>query len=144
MPLRKSQIRRATAREKARTISISITTRKIDSYEGCRQLYVIYCFNSSGLVDLKPLFRIAGIAPDYSFSVTNEVREQIVAVSTQLLVEFSSSPLPTGRVRSCPKRIRVPCQGLLLAYLRLRITLVDSEGEGLEVTIQPRAVNRAA
>ena len=33
---------------------------------------------------------------------------------------------------------------LLLAYLPLRITLVDSEGEGLEVTIQPRAVNRAA
>jgi hypothetical protein len=33
---------------------------------------------------------------------------------------------------------------LLLAYLPLRITLVDSEGEGLEVTIQPRAVERAA
>jgi hypothetical protein len=44
----------------------------------------------------------------------------------------------------CPKRIRLPCQGLLLAYLPLRITQVDSEAEGLEVTIQPRAVNRAA
>jgi hypothetical protein len=32
----------------------------------------------------------------------------------------------------------------LLAYLPLRITLVDSEGDGLEVTIRPRVVDRAA
>jgi hypothetical protein len=37
-----------------------------------------------------------------------------------------------------------PLLGLLLAYLPLRITLVDSDGEGLEVTIQPRVVERAA
>jgi hypothetical protein len=36
-----------------------------------------------------------------------------------------------------------PGLSLLLAYLPLRITLVDSEGEGLEITIQPRA-ERAA
>jgi hypothetical protein len=103
MPLRKSQIRRATAREKAKKILISITTRKIDSYEGYRQLYVIYCSNSSGLVDLKPLFRIAGIAPDGSFSATNEAREQIVAVSTQHWWNFQSSPLPNKETdRWCP------------------------------------------
>jgi hypothetical protein len=39
---------------------------------------------------------------------------------------------------------RSPLPSLLLAYLPLRITLVDSEGEGLEITIPPRAVERAA
>ncbi len=33
---------------------------------------------------------------------------------------------------------------LRLAYLPLRITLVDSEGDGLEVTIRPRVIDRAA
>ncbi len=37
-----------------------------------------------------------------------------------------------------------PLRSLLLAYLPLRVTLVDSEGEGLEITIQPRVVDRAA
>jgi len=43
-----------------------------------------------------------------------------------------------------PQEDASPLLSLLLAYLPLRITLVDSEGEGLEVTIQPRAVDRAA
>ena len=43
-----------------------------------------------------------------------------------------------------PQEDTSPLSSLPLAYLPLRITLVDSEGEGLEVTIQPRAVNRAA
>ncbi len=43
-----------------------------------------------------------------------------------------------------PQEDMSPLRSLLLAYLPLRITLVDSEGEGLEVTIQPRAVDRAA
>jgi hypothetical protein len=43
-----------------------------------------------------------------------------------------------------PQEDMSPLQSLLLAYLPLRVTLVDSEGEGLEITIQPRAVDRAA
>ena len=43
-----------------------------------------------------------------------------------------------------PREDTSPGLTLLLAYLPLRITLVDSEGEGLEVTIQPRAVEGAA
>ena len=43
-----------------------------------------------------------------------------------------------------PREDVSPGLSLLLAYLPLRITLVDGEGEGLEITIQPRAVGRAA
>jgi hypothetical protein len=43
-----------------------------------------------------------------------------------------------------PREEVSPGLSLLLAYLPLRITLVDKEGEGLEITIQPRAVDRAA
>ena len=49
-----------------------------------------------------------------------------------------------GKGQILPQEETSPLPNLLLAYLPLRITLVDSEGEGLEVTIQPQAVNRAA
>jgi hypothetical protein len=64
--------------------------------------------------------RLTGPAGDHSQYQIDE--------KGQILPQEDTSPLPS----------------LLLAYLPLRITLVDSEGEGLEVTIQPRAVNRAA
>ncbi len=89
MPLRKSQIRRARDIERAKNILVAIVEQKVETYVCYRQLNLLYCSNSSGLAELKPLFRIAGVDANGTFSVTDELLEQIVAISKQLLVEFS-------------------------------------------------------
>jgi hypothetical protein len=71
------------------------------------------------------------MAPPFDLRLTGPAGDHFqyqIDEKGQILPQEDTSPLPS----------------LLLAYLPLRITLVDSEGEGLEVTIQPPAVNRAA
>ena len=68
----------------------SMVSGDVDTYEGYRKLFVIYCSNSAALEEIKPMFRIPNIAPDGVFSVTPAFREEVRTLAAKLLPLLSN------------------------------------------------------
>ncbi|HET6932728.1 MAG TPA: hypothetical protein VFI45_20550, partial [Candidatus Acidoferrum sp.] len=60
-------------------------------YEQYRTLYKLWCSNNSALPELKPLFRISGIEPDGTFTVSDEFRATVRGLASQILPLMSAS-----------------------------------------------------
>jgi hypothetical protein len=78
-PRGKILARKQASRKKARATLESIISGSMDAYEGYRKLSALYCANN------EPMVRLPGIEPDGVFSVTRNIRCQIVAVAQDLL-----------------------------------------------------------
>jgi hypothetical protein len=81
----KARRRKAESIERANSILNAIARSEIDLYEGYRALYATYCANNAALEFLKPLFCIPGIEPDGVFSVTDDFRKQVIALTQSIL-----------------------------------------------------------
>jgi hypothetical protein len=84
-PLSKIKRRRIASRQAARALLQSVAMGDADVYLAYRGLYGLGCSNSAALQELRPMFRIDGIQPDGSLSVTDEFREQVRILAGQIL-----------------------------------------------------------
>ena len=89
-PLRKTAIRRAKCRERAVAELKALIDAQSDAYQHYRNLYSLWCSNNAAVPELRPLFRIPGIAPDGFLSVTTEFKERARSLANELLPAFSS------------------------------------------------------
>jgi hypothetical protein len=87
-PNSKVSSRRAATREKARKLLHAVASGEVDAYVGYRQLYGVWCSNNAATQDLRPLFRIPGVEPDGTLSVTPQFRDLVVALSKEILLKF--------------------------------------------------------
>jgi hypothetical protein len=88
--VRKAKVRRIAARERAVAILRSMESGTLDAYLGYRALYAVWCGRNAAVQELRPLFRIEGIEPDGTFSVTDEFRRNVLAIARQILPLFKS------------------------------------------------------
>ena len=87
-PVRKSEIRKAASREKARKLLTSLISGDRDAYDVYRSLYLLWCSHNSAVQELRPLFQIPGVEPDGHLSVTEDFRRQVVAISRSVVPFF--------------------------------------------------------
>jgi hypothetical protein len=87
-PLRKSELRRVAAREKARELLTSLINGERDIYEAYRGLYGLWYSNNAAVQELRPLFRIPGVEPDGRLSITEEFQKEVVKISQTILQDF--------------------------------------------------------
>jgi hypothetical protein len=87
-PPSKISLRRAASREKARLLLEAVARREEDVYVGYRQLYGLWIGNNAAVEELRPLFRIPGIEPDGTLSVTDEFRDLVVKLAIEILPRF--------------------------------------------------------
>ena len=92
-PVRKTALRRAEVRNRASTLLKSLSEGRIDTYEGYRQLYGLWCSNTTAVQELRPLFRIPGVEPDGRLNVTDEFRKQVRSLATEILPLIQGSGL---------------------------------------------------
>jgi|SRR5579859_3695336 len=90
-PLKKLVQRRIQDRQHAKAILRSLSEGGSEAYEQYRSLYKLWCSNNSALPELKPLFRIPGIEPDGSFTISNEFRTTVRALAAEILPLMSAS-----------------------------------------------------
>jgi hypothetical protein len=60
-------------------------------YENYRARYLLWCTDNSEVKELRPLFRISGIAPDGQLSITEEFRKTVQKVASEILPEFADA-----------------------------------------------------
>jgi hypothetical protein len=84
-PVSKRALRRATDRKRANAILESLSKGTGDVYESYRALYGLWCSNNSAVQELRPLFRIPGIEPDGTLSVTDEFKKTVRALAGEIL-----------------------------------------------------------
>jgi hypothetical protein len=154
--------RRHASREQAKATLMAIVSGNVDTYEGYRKLFVIYCSNSAALEEIKPMFRIPNIDPDGVFSVTTALREEVRSLAAKLLPLLSNwdgkakpgemvilTGLPSGFVDDLPpedqkaitERIGQPV--LLESFDddgRAELEFVDSEGVIHFVYVDPQFI----
>ena len=85
----KAKTRRRLIRQKVLTILDSISTGRIDPYDGYRKLYLVWCSYNAAVPELKPLFCLPGVEPNGILSVTAEFRDQVRSLAGQILPLFS-------------------------------------------------------
>jgi hypothetical protein len=77
--------RRQASRQAARHLLQRIASGEGEVYLAYRSLYQIWCGHNSAVQELKPLFRIPGIEPDGSLSVTKEFEAQVRSSAAAIL-----------------------------------------------------------
>ena len=87
----KRKIRREDTRKKSKKLLELIVSGDIEIYVAYRRLYALWCANNSAIQELRPMFRISGISPDGTISVTEEFRFQIISIAREILPAFGSS-----------------------------------------------------
>lgn len=87
-PVRKSEIRKAASRDKARKLLTSLISGDRDAYDVYRSLYLLWCSHNSAVQELRPLFQIPGVEPDGRLSVTEDFRRQVLAISRSVIPFF--------------------------------------------------------
>jgi hypothetical protein len=87
-PLRKATLRRMQCREQAAATLKALGNQNGDAYELYQKLYALWCSNSAAVLELRPLFRIPGIEPGSTFSVTIELKERIRSLANEILPAF--------------------------------------------------------
>jgi len=89
-PVRKTEIRRAASREKARKLLGLLINSDRDVFEAYQGLYQLWCSHNSAVQELRPLFRMPGIVPNGRLSITEAFRRQVVAISRSVLPYFET------------------------------------------------------
>lgn len=84
MTLNKKE-RRQRSRKNARELLVALISGTGDPYEAYRNLYRIWCSHNSAVQELRPLFRIPGVEPDGRLSMTEEFKQQILALAIPIL-----------------------------------------------------------
>ncbi len=84
-PISKAKTRRIRDRKRAESIVRLLSEGTIDTYEGYRALYSLWCSNNAAVPELRPLFSISGIEPDGRLSVTDDFRTEIRLLSAKIL-----------------------------------------------------------
>ena len=87
-PLRKSAARELAAREEAKSLLSDMPAGSVDEYVGYRHLYGLWCSNNSAVQELRPLFRMPGVAPDGTIHVTAEFRAKVLELARRILPKF--------------------------------------------------------
>ena len=87
-PISKVETRRFASRQAAGAALQDLVSGKADAYDAYRRLYLLWCANNAALQELRPLFRVDGIDPDSSLSVTAEFREQLRLIASKILPQF--------------------------------------------------------
>jgi len=62
----------------------SIVVGAVDPYMGYRKLFAMYCSNNAALEEIKRMFRIPNVDPDGVFSVTDEFRQKVIGLASEL------------------------------------------------------------
>ena len=88
-PMSKVESRRLASRQAAKKLLQDLVAGRADTYEAYRSLYGLWSSNNAAVLELRPLFRIDGIEPDGSLSVTEEFRAQVLSIAKQILSNFS-------------------------------------------------------
>lgn len=76
------------SREKARELLVALISGTADSYQVYRNLYRLWCSHNSAVQELRPLFRIPGVEPDGRLSITEEFKQQTLALSVGILASL--------------------------------------------------------
>lgn len=84
----KAKVRRRLRREKARQLLEDLLAGKADVFVAYGRLFALCDGNDPVLRELRPLFRIPGIDPCGSFSVTEEFRHQVLSLASGILPFF--------------------------------------------------------
>jgi hypothetical protein len=84
-PIRKTTLRRTQDRKRAEVILKSLSEGAIDVYEGYIELYSVWCSNNAAVPELRPLFRIPGVDPGGTLSVTDDFRTEVRSLAAKIL-----------------------------------------------------------
>lgn len=84
-PISQAERRRLASRKAAKELLQDLVTGKADAYEAYGSLYGLWYGNNAAVQELRPFFRMEGIEPDGSFSVTEEFREKVLILAEQIL-----------------------------------------------------------
>lgn len=68
-----------------------LTEANTDIYMLYRELYGIWCSNNAAVPEPIPLFRIPGIEPDGTLSITDDFRHRVRSLAAEILPLFSKS-----------------------------------------------------
>jgi hypothetical protein len=90
-PISRTKARRIRDRKRVEAILKSLSEGSMDTYEGYRELYGLWCSNNAAVQELRPLFSIPGIEPDGRLSITDDFRAEIRSLSAKILPLFSDS-----------------------------------------------------
>jgi len=82
--------RRHEARKAARELLGGIASGEAEVYVTYRRLYVIWCSQNAAVQELRPMFRLPGVAPDGQLSVTPEFEAQVRALATEIMPMLDS------------------------------------------------------
>lgn len=89
-PISQVERRRLACRQAARELLQDLVAGKTDAYQAYRSLYGLWCSDNAAVQELRPLFRMDGIEPDGRLSVTEDFREQVLALAKQILSQLSN------------------------------------------------------
>jgi len=96
----KAKARRRLHREEARRILEDLVAgRAEDLFVAYTRLFGLWNGNDPVLRELRPLFRIPGIDPCGSLSVTDEFRNQVVSLASTILPFFQNLDTKTPHSR---------------------------------------------
>lgn len=84
----KAKVRRHLRREEARQLLEDLVAAKADVFVAYGRLFALLDGNDPILRELRPLFRLPGIDPCGSFSVTDEFQNQVVSLAARILPAF--------------------------------------------------------
>ena len=90
-PARKTRLRRVASRDKARRILQAIVAGELETYVGFRQLYRLWIGNNAAVQELRPMFRLPGIEPDGTLSVTPQFNETVRRTASEVLGHFEDA-----------------------------------------------------
>ena len=86
MPIKSTRKERKQAsRKAARELLVGLVSGAAEPYEAYRHLYRIWCGHNSAVQELRPFFRIPGVEPDGRLSVTEDFKQQVLALAAAIL-----------------------------------------------------------
>jgi len=96
----KAKVRRRLHRQQARQILEELVAGRTDDiFVAYGRLFRLWNGNDPVLRELRPLFRIPGIDPCGSFSVTDEFRKQVLSLASAILPAFQKAQPKTSGAR---------------------------------------------
>ena len=84
-PMRKTAVRRERDRERAVAVLKILSEGGGDAYMCYRELYGVWVSNNAAVSELRPLFRMSGVDPDGTLSVTDSFRAEVRSLAAQIL-----------------------------------------------------------
>jgi hypothetical protein len=88
MAISKIETRRRATRALVKQLLKQIVAGQVEVYVGYRRLYGQWCKNNAAVQELRPMFRIPGIAPDGMLSVSENFKSQVISKAKEILQSF--------------------------------------------------------